>query len=82
MSALEDLDRTVPWSAIGELVGRAPAHGDLRSHGVQLLAGARLRELGLQVPDAIRTDEFNAAINALAVPAFCCSARARPMTAG
>jgi hypothetical protein len=64
------------WSAVGELVDRAPGRGDLRAHGLQLLAAARLRALGCPVPEELVVEERRAAVATLAVPALLQRARA------
>ena len=66
----------VLWSATDELVDRAPSQRDLRAHGLQLLAGARLRALGRPVPEEILVDEWRATLATLAVPALLLRARA------
>jgi hypothetical protein len=76
VSALADLDRDGLWSAVDELVDRAPGPGDLRAHGLHLLAGARLRSLGQPVPDEVAAEERLAAVLALAVPTLLQRARA------
>jgi hypothetical protein len=70
VSGEADTDRDGLWSAVDDLVDRAPGPSDLRAHGLQLLAGARLRALGRAVPDEIVLEERRAAITALAVPAL------------
>jgi hypothetical protein len=66
----------VLWRTTDELVDRAPGQRDLRAHGLQLLAGARLRALGRPVPEEILVDEWRAALATLAVPALLQRARA------
>ena len=56
------------WRAVDDLVDRAPCVGDLRSHGLQLLAAQRLRASGQRVPEQIRHDEQLAAAVALTAP--------------
>jgi len=70
VSVLKDRDESVLWSAVDELVDRAPGYVDLRAHGLQLLAGARLRERGCAVSEEVTADERRAAIAGLAVPAL------------
>jgi hypothetical protein len=71
-----DTDAAVLWRAVDELVDRAPAYSDLRAHGLQLLAGARLRALGRPVPHEVMTEERRVAITNLAVHALLERARA------
>ncbi len=76
MSVLHDVDDTVLWSAVDELVDRAPGYRDLHAHGLQLLAGARLRALGRPVPDQVVIEERRVAIANLAVAPLLQRARA------
>jgi Uncharacterised nucleotidyltransferase len=64
------------WPAVDALVDRAPGQADLRAHGLQLVAAARLRALGRPVPEEFIVEERRAAIAALAVPALLRRARA------
>jgi hypothetical protein len=59
--------RQALFERVEALVERAPSVGDLRYHGVNLLAARMWRELGRQVPDDLRADERLAAAHALAV---------------
>ena len=76
MSVLQHVDDAVLWSTIDALVDRAPGPVDLRAHGLQLLAAARLRRLGRPVPEGLILEERRAAVATLAVPALLQRARA------
>ena len=69
-------DGNIVRKAVDESVDRAPGTVDLSAHGLQSVAGARLRELGRPVPEAVMREEQFAAISALAVPALLQRARA------
>jgi hypothetical protein len=56
------------WDAVDELVDRAPGLGDLRAHGLHLLAAARWRSLGRSVPRQFVEEERKATLQSLAVP--------------
>jgi hypothetical protein len=45
------------WSAVDELVDRAPRLSDLRGHGLHLLAVRRWQALGRPVPDELATEQ-------------------------
>jgi hypothetical protein len=64
------------WSAIDELTARAPGTADLRAHGLQLLAAARLRAVGDPVPKELVLEERRAAVAMLAAPVLLQRARA------
>jgi hypothetical protein len=76
VSVHQDVNEAVLWSTIDDLVDRAPGTGDLRAHGLQLLAGARFRAVGRPVPDEVALEERRAAVATLAVPALLQRARA------
>ena len=76
MSLPRDAGDAALWSAIDDLVDRAPSPVDLRAHGLHLLAGARLRGLGHPVPEEVAREERGAAVATLAVPALLQRARA------
>jgi hypothetical protein len=49
------------WAAVDAVVDRAPGLGDLRAHGLHLLAARRWREQGREVPAELADEEFQAA---------------------
>ncbi len=51
---LEDTDL---WRGVDRLIDRAPSLADLRSHGLQLLAGRSLRRRGIPLPEQLAQEE-------------------------
>jgi Uncharacterised nucleotidyltransferase len=63
------------WARLPEVIDRAPSLDALRAHRLQLLAAARWRARGVELPDDLRDDERRAAMVALAAPALLRRAR-------
>jgi Uncharacterised nucleotidyltransferase len=64
------------WERVDELVDAAPGLPALRAHRLQLLAGRRWRELGREVPDALRAEEQLAAVRDAIAPELLARVRA------
>ncbi|MGH2980973.1 MAG: nucleotidyltransferase family protein [Solirubrobacterales bacterium] len=56
------------WQRVNELVDAAPGLTALRAHRLQLLAGRRWRELGLEVQEDLRSEEHLAAVRDAIAP--------------
>jgi hypothetical protein len=56
------------WEAVDALVDRSRGLADLRAHGLQLIAAARLRELGREIPTELAEEKRRAAARVLAAP--------------
>jgi hypothetical protein len=64
------------WRRVDELIDGAPGLPALRAHRIQLLAGRRWRELGLEIPDELRTAERLAAVRDAIAPDLLARVRA------